>query len=164
MAGRLFWPVVIPCLLQLTRPTVLIVSKSLPLRFQCEPLLVVMSRKLFPWGSFFCGKLALGRENTSPLKVAVACAIGTLPDYQRQGLAGKVWRTAEQSLAREVDAVLIYTGEGGKGYLFYRAMGYLPLLYPRPLRLMVTRWIAPTAESGADDAIYGIADLFGATQ
>jgi hypothetical protein len=94
--------------------------------------------KVVSWGSFFLRKLALGMENRSALKVAMACAIGTLPDCQRQGLAGKVWRTAEQSLAREVDAALIYTGEGGKGYLFYRAMGYLPLLYPRPLRLTVT--------------------------
>jgi hypothetical protein len=93
--------------------------------------------KVVSWGSFFLRKLALGRKNAPALKVAMACAIGTLPDYQRQGLAGKVWRVAEQSLAREVDAVLIYTGEGGKGYLFYRAMGYLPLLYPRSLRLTV---------------------------
>jgi hypothetical protein len=93
--------------------------------------------KVVSWGSFFLRKLALGSENASALKVAMACAIGTLPDYQRQGLAGKVWRLAEESLAREVDAALIYTGEGGKGYLFYRAMGYLPLLYPRPLSLKI---------------------------
>src|ERR1035437_6521856 len=93
--------------------------------------------KVVSWGSFFLRKLALGRENAPALKVAMACAIGTLPDYQRQGLAGRVWRAAEQSLSQETDAVLIYTGEGGKGYLFYRAMGYLPLLYPRSLRLTV---------------------------
>jgi GNAT superfamily N-acetyltransferase len=93
--------------------------------------------KVVSWGSFFLRRLATARENTPALKVAMACAIGTLPDYQRQGLAGKIWRAAEQSLAGEIDALLIYTGEGGKGYLFYRAMGYLPLLYPRPLRLTV---------------------------
>src|ERR1017187_32647 len=93
--------------------------------------------KVVSWGSFFLRQLAVSRENTPAVKVAMACAIGTLPDCQRQGLARKVWRAAEQSLAREVDAVLIYTGEGGKGYFFYRTMGYLPLLYPRPLRLTV---------------------------
>ncbi len=93
--------------------------------------------KVVSWGSFFLRQLAFGRKNTPAIKVAMACAIGTLPDYQRRGLAGKVWRAAEQSLAQEADAVLIYTGEGSPGYLFYRAMGYLPLLYPRPLRLKI---------------------------
>ncbi len=74
--------------------------------------------KIVSWGSFFLRELVTGRENLSAMKVAMACAIGTLPEYQRQGLAGKVWRAAEKSLAQEVDAMLIYTGEGGQDTFF----------------------------------------------
>jgi GNAT superfamily N-acetyltransferase len=95
--------------------------------------------KVVAWSSFLVRELELGRQETSTIKVAMAFAVGTLPDHQRQGLGGKVWRAAEESLAQEADGVLVYTGEGGKGYPFYRAMGYVPLLYPRALRLTVSR-------------------------
>ena len=89
--------------------------------------------KVVAWSSFYLRHLEL-----PAMKVGMACAIGTLPDYQRQGLGAKVWRAAEEQLTREADAVVVYTGEGGKGYPFYRAMGYQPLLYPRCLQLNVS--------------------------
>jgi hypothetical protein len=94
--------------------------------------------KVLSWGSFFLRGLHTGRDDAPALKVAMACAIGTLPDHQRQGLGAKVWRAAETTLAEEVDGVLVYTGEGGPGYPFYRAMGYLPLLYPPCMRWKVS--------------------------
>jgi hypothetical protein len=90
--------------------------------------------KVLSWGSFFLRGLHTGRDRAPALRVAMACAIGTLPDHQRQGLGAKVWCAAEMTLTQEVDGVLVYTGEGGSGYPFYRAMGYLPLLYPPCLR------------------------------
>jgi GNAT superfamily N-acetyltransferase len=95
--------------------------------------------KVLSWGSFFLRGLHTGRDPAPDLRVAMACAIGTLPDHQRQGLGAKVWHAAETALAREVDGVLVYTGESGPGYSFYRAMGYLPLLYPPCLRRKVSR-------------------------
>lgn len=94
--------------------------------------------KVVSWGSFYPRKLELGPARAPGLKIAMACAIGTLPDHQRQGLGAKVWRAAEESLSKEIDGILVYTGEAGPGYRFYRAMGYLPLVYPRALRLTVT--------------------------
>jgi hypothetical protein len=102
--------------------------------------------KVLSWGSFFLRGLQTGRDRAPALRVAMACAIGTLPDHQRQGLGAKVWRAAETTLAQEVDGVLVYTGEGGPGYAFYRAMGYLPLLYPPCIR----RTVPP--EAGLGDA------------
>jgi ribosomal protein S18 acetylase RimI-like enzyme len=71
--------------------------------------------RVVAWGSFFVRELDIGRPTAPVIKVAMACAIGTLPDYQRRGLGAKVWRAAEESLAREVDGVFVYTGEGGQG-------------------------------------------------
>ena len=94
--------------------------------------------KVVAWGSFYLRKFSVYGDSSPSLKVAMACAIGTLPECQRQGLGRKVWRLAEETLAEEVDAVMLYTGEGGKGFPFYRAQGYLPLFYPRPMRLSVS--------------------------
>jgi len=90
------------------------------------------------WGRFYLRSLQLYGDTAAPLKVAMACAIGTLPDHQRKGLGRKVWRVAEGASAEEVDAVVVYTSEGGMGYPFYRAQGYLPLFYPRPMRRSVS--------------------------
>jgi len=93
--------------------------------------------RVLSWGSFFLRGLHPGRDSVPALRVAMACSIGTLPDHQRQGLGAKVWRVSETELAREVDGILVYTSESGPGYPFYRAMGYLPLLYPPCLRRKV---------------------------
>ncbi len=85
--------------------------------------------KVVAWSSFYLRKLEL-----PAMKVGMACAIGTLPDYQRQGLGAKVWRAAEEHLAREADAGLVYTGERGPGFPFYRAMGYEPVHFPIAMR------------------------------
>jgi GNAT superfamily N-acetyltransferase len=90
------------------------------------------------WGRFYQRTLQLYGDSAPPLKVAMACAIGTLPDHQRKGLGRKVWRAAEDASAKEVDAVVVYTSEGGMGYPFYRAQGYSPLFFPRPMRLSVS--------------------------
>jgi hypothetical protein len=125
--------------------------------------------KVLSWGSFFPRGLHLGRERTQVLQVAMACAIGTLPDYQRQGLGAKVWRAAEAALAQEVDGVLVYTGEGGPGYPFYRAMGYLPLLYPPCVRRKVSTESSCGSDAvttkplaGCDDFWQSGADVFAA--
>jgi GNAT superfamily N-acetyltransferase len=123
--------------------------------------------KVLSWGSFFLRGLHTGRDRAPALRVAMACAIGTLPEHQRQGLGAEVWRAAEMALAREVDGVLVYTGEGGSGYPFYRAMGYLPLLYPPCIRRRVssesdlerdTAMTKPLA--GFDDFWHSGADVF----
>ncbi len=95
--------------------------------------------KVLAWGSFYLRQLDVGRTNVAPIRVGMACAIGTLPGYQRQGLGAKVWRAAEKQLAQEADGIMVYTGEGGSGYPFYRAMGYLPLSYPPSCQLTVAR-------------------------
>lgn len=94
--------------------------------------------RVLSWGSFYLRGLHVGRDRAPALRVAMACAIGTLPDHQRRGLGAKVWRAAEMSLGREADGILVYTGEGGSGYPFYRAMGYLPLHYPLCMRQKVS--------------------------
>lgn len=104
--------------------------------------------RVLAWGSFYLRGLQTGRDRVPALRVAMACAIGTLPDHQRQGLGAKVWRASEMELAQEVDGVLVYTGEGGSGYPFYRAMDYLPLLYPPCLR-----WKVDCAPGFASDKV-----------
>jgi hypothetical protein len=123
--------------------------------------------KVLSWGSFFLRGLHTGRERAPALRVAMACAIGTLPDHQRQGLGAKVWRAAEMSLGQEVDGVLVYTGEGGSGYPFYRAMGYLPLHYPLCMRRKITgesrvetSVVMTRPLAGFDDFWHFAADVF----
>jgi hypothetical protein len=43
-------------------------------------------------------------------------------------------RPAEEQLVREADAGLVYTGERGSGFPFYRAMGYEPVHFPLAMR------------------------------
>ena len=45
--------------------------------------------KVLSWGSFFLRRLHTGRDRAAALRVAMACAIGTLPDHQRRGLGAK---------------------------------------------------------------------------
>lgn len=130
------------------------ISSEYVARLQSEgspfPVRIFIARegpRVLAWGRFYLRRFDARGDSTPPLKVAMACAIGTLPEYQRQGLGRKVWRLAEDSLASEVDAVLLYTSEGGKGFPFYRAQGYLPLFYPRPMRLSVSK-PERTEESG----------------
>ena len=117
--------------------------------------------KVVSWGSFFLRQFAIGRKNAPALKVAMACAIGTLPDYQRRGLAGKVWRAAEQSLTQEVDAVLIYTGEGSSDRIpFLSRHGLFAFILSAPASVDGCWRIAHRARGSADDVIWGIAGLF----
>jgi GNAT superfamily N-acetyltransferase len=133
--NSLFTPIESPYLEQVENP-----DSSVPVR----TFIGRDQSKVLSWGSFYLRGLHTERDRVPALRVAMACAIGTLPDHQRQGLGTKVWRAAEMALAQEVDGVLVYTGESGPGYSFYRAMGYLPLLYPPCVRRKVS------SESGAE--------------
>ena len=54
-------------------------------------------QRVMAWSTFYLRKLDVRGDATSPLRAAMACAIGTLSEYQRQGLGRKVWRLAEEA-------------------------------------------------------------------
>ena len=90
--------------------------------------------KVAACASFYLRPLEIDRNFN--VTAAIACAIGTLPEYQRHGIGRKLWRYCEQELCGQADAVVIYAKETGTGFKFYRAMGYEPLFFPRPLSLI----------------------------
>ncbi len=115
--------------------------------------------------SFYLRPMAVSHNFN--ITVAMACAIGTLPAYQRQGIGRKLWRYCEKELSEQADAVAIYTGETGTGFKFYRAMGYEPLFFPRPLtldpecfRTAAVREVATVPFQDASGLMNGADELF----
>jgi len=99
-----------------------------PLRFPVRHYIARDEREVAAFAGFYLRPLHLASGLT--VTVALACAIGTNPAYQRQGLGRKVWQCAEQELAGVADGVVIYTGYGSTGFKFYQAMGYETLCLP----------------------------------